>query len=87
MVLKRRLPRITARDLLPIVPFGAHFPSRPDNLASVETFAGAACLTNFPAMRTRRDKYCEVFQSARSGSPPGDGHWTPRWSEPLTTNS
>jgi hypothetical protein len=90
MVLNRRLPRITARDLLPIAPFRGHFPSCPDNLTRVETFAGAR-LARFPVMRSRRDKYREVFQvrpkaalpdvasgslddQAKSGSPPGIGH-------------
>jgi hypothetical protein len=69
MVLNRRLPRITARDLLPIAPFRGHFPSCPDNLTRVEPFAGAARLTRFPVMCARRDKYREVFQVRPKAAP------------------
>jgi hypothetical protein len=48
MVLKRRLPGITAREVLPIVSLEiARPPDVPTRLTRVETFAGAACLKRF----------------------------------------
>jgi hypothetical protein len=47
-VLNRRLPGITARDVLSIVPSGDHSSvSCPTYLIRVETFPGAACLKRF----------------------------------------
>jgi hypothetical protein len=55
MVLNRRLPRITARDVLSIVLFEIIHPrDGPINLSRVETFPGAACLTGFAAIHPPR---------------------------------
>jgi len=77
MVLNRRLPRITARALLPIVPFGDYSTSRADELSRVETFPGAACLTKFPVMHAPRLISSRLLDTVKSGSPPGGGHATP----------
>jgi hypothetical protein len=77
MVLNRRLPRITARALLPIVPFGDYSASRTDELSRVETFPGAACLTRFPVMHAPRLVSSRLFGSVKSGSPAGGGHTPP----------
>ena len=48
MVLNRRLPRITARDVLSFVAWGLFIRRQgPKNLTGDETFAGAACLKRF----------------------------------------
>jgi hypothetical protein len=54
-VLSRRLPEITARDGLPIVPsVPVHPRAVPANLTRVETFPGAACLRRFPVVHALR---------------------------------
>jgi len=51
MALNKRLPRITARDILSNDAFSEIDPlAGLKNLARVETFPGAACLTRFPVM-------------------------------------
>jgi hypothetical protein len=55
MVLNRRLPRITARDVLPIVQFEMLPPlTVPTNLTSVETFPGASRLKRFTVIHAPR---------------------------------
>jgi hypothetical protein len=67
----RRLPEITARDGLPVVPLVLVHPRAvPANLTRVETFPGAACLRRFPVVHALRQirGSSGTFQS---GSPPG----------------
>jgi hypothetical protein len=50
-VLNRRLPEITARDVLSSVRWEiVHLRDLPTNLTRVETFPGAACFGRFPVM-------------------------------------
>ena len=54
-VLNRRLPGITARNVLSIVRSEIVHPGVvPTNLTRVETFPGAACLGRFPVMHASR---------------------------------
>jgi hypothetical protein len=55
MTLNRRLPRITARDVLSSVLFViVHLRNGPMNLSGVETFPGAACSKRFEAIHAPR---------------------------------
>jgi hypothetical protein len=50
-VLNKRLPGITARDVLSIGSEILHPLNGPTDLTCVETFPGAACLTRFAVMQ------------------------------------
>jgi hypothetical protein len=54
VVLNRRLPGTTARNILPIVALGDKLPNGATGLTRVETFPGAACLTRFAVMHAPR---------------------------------
>jgi hypothetical protein len=51
MVLNKRLPGITARDVLSIGSEIVHPLKAPTDLTRVETFPGAACLTRLAVMQ------------------------------------
>jgi hypothetical protein len=70
-VLNRRLPGITARDVLSIVPFGIIHPGdMPINLSRVGSFPGAACLKKFAVMHAPRQISLGLLGTIQSGSPP-----------------
>jgi hypothetical protein len=76
MVLNKRLPGITARDVLPIVRSGDYSSAYgPTDLTRVETFPGAACLTSFAVMQRAETNIVGSLGAIQSGSPPGrDSH-------------
>ena len=71
-VLNRRLPGITARDVLSRVAFGFFLSlNLPINLSRLETFPGAACLKQFAAIYAPRQISRSLSVTIQSGSPPG----------------
>jgi hypothetical protein len=70
-VLNGRLPGITARDVLPVVPLGDYSSlDGPTNIISFETFVGAACSTRFAAIQRAERNIAGLLSATQSGSPP-----------------
>lgn len=70
-VLNRRLPETTARVVLSIVAFGgACLREEPTNLTCVETFPGAACLSEISGHARAETNIAGWSGTCRSGSPP-----------------
>ena len=76
-VWNRRLPEITPRAVLPIVPLGGSSSLQDaDDLTRAETFPGAACLTRFVVRQAPIQISRDLLGTTQSGSPPGlvDAH-------------
>jgi hypothetical protein len=50
-----------------------HPPNEEANIIRVETFAGAACLTNFAVIQRAGTNIAGLLSAFQSGSPPGRG--------------
>jgi hypothetical protein len=87
MVLNRRLPEATARDVSPrAVSWIVYSHQTPTNVSRVEPFAGAACLTTFADVHRGESKNAASSGTTQSGSPPGR-HARRRVALPCTPDS